>query len=340
MSLSPASQVLIRNSEFFSEGRWVLANPVDGFIFNELSNPNCVGFHQYFDVYQQCLQVAPNHKHHFTHVLVSEGELFDGAVIYMPKAKEQAKMLIANMAACVKPGGLIFLVGENKSGIKGADKLFGAFAQVVNKVDSARHCSLFCAQLNDQTHSFQEQDWLIKKDLKVGDQNISWISFPGVFSANELDAGTKLLLENLPPQVKGKVLDFACGSGIIGCYIARHFGLKDVTLSDINALALHAAQLNAQALNIEVKIVPSDGLAQLKSKFDFVFTNPPFHTGIKTDYSVTDGFIRQLKGNLNPTGRLILVANRFLPYPDMLDKYIGRNRLIAQTSKFNLYQCG
>ncbi len=341
------NQVLLRNQDYFAQGRWLIVNPPEADIFQSLGNGEYFGFHQYYTVFEQCRTSAPDF-HTFAPSYVpsydsssAQQNEFDGAIIYMPKAKEQAKMLINNMADCVKHNGQIFLVGENKSGIKSANKLFEDVSQQVNKIDSARHCALYCATISkehDKTCNFDLNDWLKWYQFEHEGESITVASLPGVFSANELDAGTKLLLDNLPKTLSGDVLDFACGAGVIGCAVAKRYPKVRLTLVDVSALALHCATLTLERNSIEAKIVASDGLSNVNGRFDFVLTNPPFHTGIQTDYSVTERFIMELKTRLNKNAKLVLVANRFLPYPELINKSLGKVTTTAQTSKFNLYQ--
>ena len=51
--------------------------------------------------------------------------------------------------------------------------------------------------------------------------NLTFRTDAGVFSRGEVDAGTKLLLEALPEEMDGEILDLGCGWGIIGISIAR-----------------------------------------------------------------------------------------------------------------------
>ncbi|MBU2880183.1 MULTISPECIES: methyltransferase [Aliiglaciecola] len=343
--LSTTSQVLVRNKEQFAEGRWLFVNPPEADIFSALDNPNIFGFHQFYDVFQQC---PKNNKHLFSaHYPVAlnhnqnpekpNSELFDGAVIYMPKSKEHAALLIANMAACVKPSGNIFLVGENKSGIKSADKLFAKVSQRINKIDSARHCSLYCAYIEEK-HSFDITKFVQYKDIQVNDVVCKIAFLPGIFNTGALDPASQLLIENLPEKLTGKVLDFASGSGVIGCFAAKINPEITLTLCDVSALATYCSELSLLANNLKANVIASNGLAEISHKFNTVLTNPPFHTGIKTDYSVTDKFIKEVKFALLPKGTLMLVANRFLPYPDIIKGSLPMVSTVAQTSKFNLYR--
>ena len=61
-------------------------------------------------------------------------------------------------------------------------------------------------------------------------------------------------------------------------------------MSDVNALALYCAQKSALLNKIEAKVVASDGLNDVDGRFKGIFTNPPFHTGVGTDYKITQSF--------------------------------------------------
>lgn len=331
------NSVILRNRDFFSQGKWLLANPQSAEIYSELQESDVFGFHQYFDVYQQACNNHDPKCHQFA-AQYKATESFDGAVVYMPKAKAHGKMLIANMAAAVKPGGQLLLVGENKAGIKSAAKLLEPFSTQVNKIDSARHCTLFCAQLNQQPKSFDIQQWTTHFTININDTALSLVSVPGVFGHGELDAGTQLLLENIVLPIKGRVLDFACGDGVIGCYIAKTQPKTEVVMSDVSALATYCAEQSARQNNLQCSVIASDGLDGITGKFNAVYTNPPFHTGIQTNYSVTERFISQLKSKLTPYAHMVLVANRFLKYPDAIEQSFGKVNVLAKTSKFSLYR--
>ncbi|GAA0856582.1 methyltransferase [Aliiglaciecola litoralis] len=335
--LSAPSQVLLRNTEHFEQGKWLVVNPTEAEIFNQLGDAQFHGFHQYFDVYQACAGSFDPKQHTFG-AHCEDQHAFDGAIIYMPKAKDQALMLIANMAAAVKPGGSIFLVGENKSGIKNAEKLCQNVSAQTNKIDSARHCALYCAHI-EHDHSFELTDWLSYKDIQLGETSCSIAFLPGVFNAGQLDPGTKLLIENIKPDISGKVLDFACGAGVIACFVGKQFADVQLTLSDVSALAITCAKLSLEKNDLKGDVIASDGLAQIQGSFDHIMTNPPFHTGIKTDYSITQTFIQQVGEHMHRNSTLLVVANRFLPYSDLLKTAFGKVKTIAYTPKFNLYRC-
>ena len=98
----------------------------------------------------------------------------------------------------------------------------------------------------------------------------------GVFSKGEVDTGTRLLLEALPEEMSGEILDLGCGWGVIGISVAKKWPGTRVTMADVNTRALDLSRENAKRNGTEVACVESDGMAALAGKtFDAVVTNPP-----------------------------------------------------------------
>ena len=54
MSLSPQSQLILRNEEQFEQGNWLIINPDDAALFSALSDVKLTVLHQYYDVFKQC----------------------------------------------------------------------------------------------------------------------------------------------------------------------------------------------------------------------------------------------------------------------------------------------
>lgn len=80
--------------------------------------------------------------------------------------------------------------------------------------------------------------------------------------------------QNPPPQ---RVLDLACGSGVIGLSLAAAWPDAEVTLADISADALSLARENAELLGItSVTLVESDLFSALPGRYDLIVTNLPY----------------------------------------------------------------
>ncbi len=106
----------------------------------------------------------------------------------------------------------------------------------------------------------------------------------GVFSRGEVDEGSRILLEALPP-LAGRVLDLGCGWGAIGVSIAAANPEARVTMADVNRRALALAEKNAAANRAACRVAESDGFSALEGeRFDAIVTNPPIRAGKQVIY--------------------------------------------------------
>jgi len=106
----------------------------------------------------------------------------------------------------------------------------------------------------------------------------------GVFSKNEVDFGSRLLIEQFTePNITGDILDLGCGYGPIGIAIAGSFPKRTVYMTDINERALHLAHKNILQNNIEnTKLIESDRFENLNElQFAAILSNPPIRAGKK-----------------------------------------------------------
>ena len=136
---------------------------------------------------------------------------------------------------------------------------------------------------------------------------LSFRTDAGVFSKGEVDTGTRLLLEALPEEMSGEVLDLGCGWGVIGISIAGKWPETKVTMADVNTRALELSRENAKRNRTEITCIESDGMAALEGKtFDAVVTNPPIRAGKQVIYKMFADAAAALK----PGGALYLVIRK------------------------------
>lgn len=357
MSLSPASQLVIRNIDQFEEGNWLVINADDAGLFPALQAFKLTALHQYYDVFcqasarsgaaqfdsrdiceePQAIHIANeqgNHKHIFAPYL-TQADATD-VLLFMPKAKAHLSMLMAMAATLVGNNGRVHVVGENKGGIKSAGKAMQQFGSV-QKLDSARHCSWLTCEIEHAPSSFSLHDWTAIDTYKSGNNEWQVCSLPGVFSHRELDAGTELLISKLPKTMSGTVLDFACGAGVIAAYLLSSGARIQAELLDVSALALWCSAHTLEQNNSYGTIIAADTLQGVSHRFQTIVTNPPFHTGVKTDYRITREFIAGVKQHLTSNGKLYLVANRFLPYAELLTEQFKQPATLAQNTRFSVY---
>ncbi|WP_035387484.1 methyltransferase [Ferrimonas senticii] len=261
---------------------------------------------------------------------------FDAALIRMPKAKEQLALLTAIASSVVTTGECLYWFGENKGGIRTAAKVVAPWSHFALKLASGAHSQLLRG-VNFEQQPWCADAWWQQHQVPTPDGELSLASLPGVFGHGNLDPGTKLLLKNLPQQPQGRVLDFGCGDGVIGTFLAKRNPNIELHMVDINAMAVAAAERSLASHGLSGKVYPSDGLAAVSGKFDLIVSNPPFHHGLDQSFNTARQFIADAAAKLNPGGQLIIVANHHLPYGDDLHHAFGRVNILDQDSKFKIY---
>lgn len=165
-------------------------------------------------------------------------------------------------------------------------------------------------------------------------------SYPGVFAHGTLDAGTALLLDALTPDaLSGPILDWGCGAGVIGVALSVRRPDLVVDLVDCNAFALAAARASCIANAVDPsRVQPSDGFSGVVKRYANILTNPPFHAHIRQDTAVTEAVLAAARSHLLPGGRLTLVANRFLEYPQQLKREGAEVNVLAETDRFRVIE--
>ncbi len=140
--------------------------------------------------------------------------------------------------------------------------------------------------------------------VKIKNQDFKFKVDNGVFSKKGLDFGTRTLIENLP-SLKGDILDFGCGYGPIGIFIAKNYKCS-VDMIDINNRCISLALKNSKLNNVKVNIFPSNIYESVNKKYDYIITNPPIRVGNKILYKI----LFEAKEHLKKDGELWLVINK------------------------------
>lgn len=267
---------------------------------------------------------------------------FDIVHALVPKGREVARAMLWSGMNALKDDGEFYVTGANKGGaktmIKDAEALFGNCV-VLNYKKSHR-----IARSTKKQSSGYPSDWgkvsteLVQKQFMtpMGDVNIN--TMPGVFSWDELDEGTELLLDNLKLNSAKTILDMGCGVGIIGTTLCNQ--VEHVTLVDDNLLAIRVTTATINNLGIKnADVLPSDVYSAIDDKaFDLIACNPPFHKQFETNAHIPQRMIRDAHTHLNNGGRLVIVANAFLRYEEIMIETFGNCRTIASTSKFKVLE--
>ena len=168
-------------------------------------------------------------------------------------------------------------------------------------------------------YSFKGVDFALKSDN-------------GVFSKNELDKGSELLIETLLPIDLGEnILDIGCGIGVIGLTLAYFTPSLNVCLTDVNTRALSLCSANAKSLKLSqrVTILQSDIYKKIEGKFNSIVSNPPIRAGKKVTYEIYRGALEHLvdSGSLYIVIRKNQGAKSVMSY---LEELFGNVALLAR----------
>lgn len=261
-------------------------------------------------------------------------ERADGAVIFLPKGREFAAMVLAKFSYWLDDDAPLWLVGAKRGGILTARKALEEGA-VVDAVESGKHCKLIRAVAINAPEVVLD-DFMEEWGFELNDTQVRVVSFPGVFGHGRLDAGTRLLLRTVI-AVKAPFVDVGSGCGAMGAYYARR-GASG-TLLETSALALEASRRTLRANRLtNVQAVPSNGLSALDATVQTIVSNPPFHVGFETSHDVATQLIVGAKAKLREHGTMTLVCNSHLKIAEQLDAAFGWHEVLANDSRYRVYR--
>lgn len=346
MSLTNTSQLLMRNSDVLKAKAPLLINMPADDLNSELLALNPTSEIYFFsNNYQQYQYYQKNKQTRlkcFFAASYQSSAVHDLVVIQFPKSKQELLFTLAMLTNCTDVNSQILIVGENRSGIKSLSKLTKNNFSYCEKLDAARHCLLFQAQLITSDIPFELEHWFHRYNVSIDNTEFSVASLPGVFSQAKLDQGTAILLNaigNLKNQFESsKVLDFGCGAGVIACFIGLTCRHSELHLTDVSALALASAKKTLEINHLTGQVFATDSLSEISEQYQHIISNPPFHQGVKTHYRATEQFLSGISPYLAPSGMLTIVANSFLHYQDMIKQSVGESQQLTQQAGFNVYQ--
>lgn len=124
---------------------------------------------------------------------------------------------------------------------------------------------------------------------EYGGARFRFISDNGIFSKNEIDDGSNILLRNyLEKGKKGRVADVGSGIGFLGIVISK-INDCEVDMLEINSRAVNLCEENI-AINgtSKCKVYESNIYEKANGKYDIVISNPPIRAGKKVVFEILE----------------------------------------------------
>lgn len=258
-----------------------------------------------------------------------------------PRQREEARALFAEALARAAPGALVVASVANDAGAKSAEADFARIAGPVTS-RSKHKCRVFWARAGqpggDPALAAQWRGLDAPRPVAGG----RFLSRPGVFAWDRIDAASALLARHLPVDLAGRAADFGAGYGYLAAELLERspgIGALDAFEADARALAMARHNLAGFAPRVALGFHWHDVVSGVPGHYDVIVTNPPFHSPHGRERpDIGRAFIAAAAQALRPGGRLWLVANRHLPYEQALGAGFGEARLVAQEGGFKVVE--
>lgn len=252
-----------------------------------------------------------------------QGERFAVAVVFVSRAKELSRDLVAR--ACAVTEGPVLVDGAKTDGIdslvKPLVKQFGAAAPIAKA-----HGKICWVPGGTDLSGWRAPDVREVDGFTVA---------PGVFSADGIDPASRLLVQSLPERPGKRIADLGAGWGYLSASLLKHEGPEVLYLVEADHRALDCARANVT--DPRARFDWADARTwQAPEPLDAVVMNPPFHTGRAAEPALGQAFIDTAARALHGSGQLWMVANRHLPYENTLSERFARVEEIAGDNRFKV----
>jgi 16S rRNA (guanine1207-N2)-methyltransferase len=162
-----------------------------------------------------------------------------------------------------------------------------------------------------------------------------FVTLPGVFSADGIDPGSRMLAAHLPATLGRTVVDLGGGWGYLGARALERAEIERLHLVEADHDALDCARRNVP--DPRLRLHWEDAMRwHAPAPVDSVIMNPPFHSGRAPDPAMGAAFIRAAAAMLTPGGQLWMVGNRHLPYEPVLAEHFARSEEVAGDTRFKI----
>lgn len=261
-----------------------------------------------------------------------EGSGFDAALVLAGRHRGQNEMRIAQAIECVAPGGLIVVAGSKDDGIDSLRKRVGVLVSLDGHLPKHHGVAFWFRQAGEGIAE------ALRSATPPAMVDARFHTAPGMFSFDRVDAGSKLLAAHLPHDLRGNVADFCAGWGYLAAEIAALSpGLAGLDLFEADFEALEAARLNLRPGAVEPRFFWIDLLTEtVERRYETIVMNPPFHSSRAAEPEIGAGMIRAASRALKPGGKLFMVANRQLPYEQVLAAAFSSHVEIARDGAFKV----
>jgi len=263
---------------------------------------------------------------------------FDVALLRLPKAKDEQEMAAHACLGALVSGGRLIVYGGNDEGIRSAGGRIERLCGTVETLAARGHGRVLAALRPVEIAGLRGAlaDWRTVTTLDVGGVARDWVSYPSVFAAGRIDAGTALLIGALPGlAARASVLDYGCGTGVIAASTRAAEPTLALDLLDSDAVALAAARENVPGARLILGTRLADAGAR---RYAAILSNPPLHRGIAEDHALLHLLVADAPGMLDPGGVLQMVVQRRVPLDRLLGQHFTDVTVAAENGSYRVWR--
>lgn len=261
-------------------------------------------------------------------------EGYDVALALCGKHKGENEDRIAEALKRTRAGALVVVAGGKEDGIQPLRKRIVKFGWDGDSMPKYHGVAFWFTRPEDVREAVSK---LAKTPVRVDGL---FEASPGMFSHDRVDAGSELLASRLPRDFSGHAADFGAGWGYLSVKLAEASpAIKGIDLFEADFEALEAARANmaANAPSTPARFYWHDLTAEeTRDKYDLIVMNPPFHEGHAAEPALGAAMIKAAAGALKHGGRLMLVANRGLPYEKVLAENFKESGETCRNARFKV----
>lgn len=259
-----------------------------------------------------------------------------GLTLVLPqRQRDENRALLARAVKATADGGIVMTAQANTQGAKTFESELEALTGSVTS-QSKNKCRVFWARIDHgRVDSALLEQWLVNDEPRRNEAG--YLSRPGLFAWDRIDAGSKLLADRLPADLSGRAADFGAGFGYLADAAFKQCPkLTQIDLYEAEQRALDLAQENLSAYANRTGFHWADVTRGVSGDYDVIISNPPFHVDREDRSDLGQSFIRAAANALKPGGQFLMVANRHLPYEETLKAAFKSVKMLADTGGYKV----
>lgn len=236
-------------------------------------------------------------------------------LVTLTRARAENLGNIAKGLDLLEPGGMLVVNGAKTEGVDSLAKQVAAELPLEGQTTKA-HGRVFWLR-RPETLPPAVLDWAAGNAPRRNGEG--YVTAPGMFSPETVDAGSRRLALAMAGRLKGRVADLGAGWGWLAGQALEQASITQMDLYEAEGRALDAARINVTDPRAGFYWSDVTALGKGTLPYDWVIVNPPFHQGRAAEPELGTGFISAASRILKPSGQMLLVANRQLPYEATLE---------------------